>query len=409
MRDTSGKLIAVLTASFACSSLVLASMPFRGARAPIGKIAQNVAAGAASSSKIAFASDRAGNFEIYLMDVDGGGQIRLTENPGEDYSPAWSPDGARLAFVSTRDGNPEIYVMNADGTGQTRLTNNSAGDLSPVWKPDGSQIGFVSNRDGNDEIYLMNPDGGNLTNLTQNQADDFSFSFSPQGDMITFSSTREDGDFDIYTMNANGGGVIRLTTSAGADISPTWSAQKITFQSNRDENDEIYTMDFNGNQTRLTNNPEFDIDPAQSSDGTNICFATGRDDNLEIYLMNADGSSLRRLTNNNAADIQPALQANGVIPLPPAAGATSVQFSASNYGINEGGGFATLTVTRTGDTSGISTVDFATVNGSATNRADYTYRFGTLRFNPGATSKSFTVLIADDVFIETDETITVTL
>ncbi|MBA2705181.1 MAG: PD40 domain-containing protein [Blastocatellia bacterium] len=360
--------------------------------------------------KIAFASDRDGNFEIYSMDADGGGQTRLTETPAEDYGPAWSPDGTRLAFVSTRDGNAEIYVMNADGTGQTRLTNNTASDLTPVWKPDGSQIGFVSNRDGNDEIYLMNPDGSNQTNLTQNQADDSSFSFSPQGNVITFSSAREDGDFDIYTMNANGGGVVRLTTSAGADINPTWSAQKITFQTNRDENDEIYSMGFNGgNQTRLTNNPEFDIDPAQSSDGTRICFATARDGNLEIYLMNADGTSLVRLTNNNAADIQPALQLNGVIPLPPSPGAASVQFSASNYSVNEGDAFATLTVIRTGDTSGISTVDFASVNGSATNRADYTYHFGTLRFNPGETSKTFIVLITDDVFIENDETITVTL
>ena len=93
--------------------------------------------------KIAFVSDRDGNSEIYSMDADGGGQTRLTEDAGEDHSPAWSPDGQRIAFVSTRDGNAEIYVMNADGSGQTRLTNNSAGDLAPAWTRDGSQIGFV--------------------------------------------------------------------------------------------------------------------------------------------------------------------------------------------------------------------------------------------------------------------------
>src|SRR5688572_15655937 len=85
--------------------------------------------------KIAFASDRDGNLEVYTMDVDGGGQFRLTENTAEDYSPAWSPDGTKLAFVSTRDGNAEIYVMNMDGTAQTRLTNNSASDLGPKWSP----------------------------------------------------------------------------------------------------------------------------------------------------------------------------------------------------------------------------------------------------------------------------------
>src|SRR5688572_2362099 len=142
--------------------------------------------------KIAFVSDRDGNAEIYSMDTDGGAQLRLTEDAGEDHTPAWSPDGQRLAFVSTRDGNAEIYVMNADGSGQTRLTNNTAGDLAPAWSLDGSQIGFVTNRDGNDEIYLMNADGSSQTNLTNHLADDAAFSFSPDGLSIAFSSKRED-------------------------------------------------------------------------------------------------------------------------------------------------------------------------------------------------------------------------
>src|SRR5882672_2986817 len=197
MRNTSDRLIRTLATSLACSTLILSFPTLRASFATIKDAHQELAA-ATSIGKIAFASDRDGNFEIYLMDTDGGGQIRLTENPGEDYSPAWSPDGSRLAFVSTRDGNAEIYVMNADGTGQTRLTSNTAGDLSPVWKPDGSQIGFISNRDGNDEIYLMDPDGGNQTNLTQNRADDSYFSFSPDGTMIVFSSSREDAQFEVY-------------------------------------------------------------------------------------------------------------------------------------------------------------------------------------------------------------------
>ena len=61
-------------------------------------------------AKIAFASDRDGNFEIYTMDADGSNLARLTEDLGEDRNPAWSPDGTRLAFVSSRDGNAEIYV-----------------------------------------------------------------------------------------------------------------------------------------------------------------------------------------------------------------------------------------------------------------------------------------------------------
>ena len=300
--------------------------------------------------------------------------------------------------------------MNADGTGQTRLTNNTAGDLSPVWKPDGSQIGFISNRNGNDEIYLMGPDGSNQTNLTQNQADDSSFSFSPDGTMIAFSSTREDARFEIYRMNADGTVVTRLTTAEGDDINPGWALGQITFQTNRDESDEIYSMDFNGkNQNRLTNNGDLDVDPSQSSDGAAICFATNRDGNLEIYVMAADGSGLRRLTSNNAADLQPAVQPRAIIPPPPPPGSATLQFSATEYSVGEGEPRATLTVTRSGNTTGVSTVDFVTVNGNASNRTDFTFHGGTLTFNPGETSSSFTVLIIDDAYTEVDETLTITL
>jgi hypothetical protein len=69
------------------------------------------------------------------MNGDGTGQTNLTNNPALDQEPAWSPDGNRIAFHSDRDGNYEVYVMNADGTGQTNLTNNPAADDFPAWSP----------------------------------------------------------------------------------------------------------------------------------------------------------------------------------------------------------------------------------------------------------------------------------
>ena len=60
---------------------------------------------------------------------------RLTNDPGDDAFPSWSPDGTRIAFASSRDGNVEIYVMDADGTNLVRLTNDPAEDSSPAWRP----------------------------------------------------------------------------------------------------------------------------------------------------------------------------------------------------------------------------------------------------------------------------------
>ena len=92
-----------------------------------------------------------------MMNADGSGVRRLTDNSAEDDSPAWSPDGRQLAFTSYRDGDWEIYVMNADGSDVRRLTDNSAWDDSPAWSPDGRWIAYASDRDGDDEIYVLEP------------------------------------------------------------------------------------------------------------------------------------------------------------------------------------------------------------------------------------------------------------
>src|SRR4051794_4620237 len=91
-----------------------------------------------ANGKIAFSSNRDGDYEVYVMNADGASVSQLTHNSAGDFQPAWSPDGAKIAFTSDRDpGNPdcdgdfipcntEIYLMNADGTGQTRLTDTPA-------------------------------------------------------------------------------------------------------------------------------------------------------------------------------------------------------------------------------------------------------------------------------------------
>lgn len=356
--------------------------------------------------KIAFASDRDGNFQIYVMAPDGGEQTRLTNSTSDDLEPAWSPDGTKLAFVSNRDGNREIYVMNSDGSNQIRLTNNSASDLHPVWSPDGSKIAFYTDRDGSDQIYVMNPDGSGQTRLTNNPGiDDIEPAWSPSGQQLAFASNRDD-IFQIYKMNADGSGQTRLTTVQANDTHPAWSSGRITFQSDRDNNDQIYVVNPDGTgQVRLTSNTALDYQPARSSDGAQIVFASTRDGNFEIYAANADGSNQKRLTNNAVAtDFQPAVQ-----PLSTGQAQSTVQFSASTYTVNEGAGSINITVTRTGDTSGLAVVDYAATGGTASERSDFETAIGTLRFAAGETSKTFAVLISDDAFVESDETINLTL
>ena len=92
----------------------------------------------------------------------------LTQNASDDWAPVWAPDSQRLAFASSRDGNTEVYVMDADGTNPTNLTQNADTDgWNIVWSPNGQRIAFTSERDGNTEVYVMDADGTDPTNLTQ--------------------------------------------------------------------------------------------------------------------------------------------------------------------------------------------------------------------------------------------------
>ncbi len=159
--------------------------------------------------------------EIYVMDADGSDPTRLSWSPEDDRYPRWSPDGAKIAFQSDRAGNWEIYTMNPDGSGQTRLTDHPEDDTHPSWSPDGDWITFQSERDGNEEIYRTSPAGTATARLTTSTAWDWGGSWSPDGEQIVFTSER-DGNQEIYRMNADGSFQTRLTHDVAWDFHPFW-------------------------------------------------------------------------------------------------------------------------------------------------------------------------------------------
>jgi Tol biopolymer transport system component len=246
-------------------------------------------------TQLAFVSVRDGNAEIYLINSDRSGLVRLTDNPAADYEPAWSPDGARIAFTSNRDGNDEVYVMNADGSNVVRLTNDPADDEGPVWSPDGSRIAFQSTRDGNAEIYVMNADGSGLTRLTSDPAADFDPAWSPDGSRIAFASYRDDGSSHIYVMKADGSGEARLTTDPAWDVSPAWSpdGSKIAFMNV--DGAGLYLINADGSNPTLVPNA-YGQGPRWSPDGANIAFYVIDEGAGDIWVVNLAGNNLVSLT-----------------------------------------------------------------------------------------------------------------
>jgi Tol biopolymer transport system component len=172
-------------------------------------------------TKIAFASTRDTNPEIYVMDPNGSNIVRLTNNAAADGQPAWSPEGTKIAFATDRDGNNEIYVMNANGSGQVNLTSHAGSDLAPAWSPDGTKIAFQSDRETNFAVWIMNADGSSPVRLTTPTSDPGTAagvpSFSPDGTRIAY----EQGG-DLWVMNVDGTRKIRITSGFWSDRLPRW-------------------------------------------------------------------------------------------------------------------------------------------------------------------------------------------
>lgn len=255
--------------------------------------------------RIAFQSDRDGNWEIYLMDIESGQAVRLTNHPEQDEMPVFGTKQNLIAFCSTRDDTihkgrlnkaRNIFLMNLLTGELSRVIDSPHDDWYPALVGGGEKLVFVSERDDPrsvpfheklSEIYLYELANGALLRLTQNECDDSSPSVSANGKWILFSSDRS-GNYQLYRMDLKGNMVQPLEAGfpQGNCGAPRYSSdgKQITFFVEFQENADIYLMDQSGTTiTRLTNDPAVDSYPSFSPDKRRIIFHSNRTGKYQIY------------------------------------------------------------------------------------------------------------------------------
>ena len=160
-----------------------------------------------NGTRVAFESNRDGNWDIYVAALDGSNPKRLTDAPGADIHPAWSPEDDRIAFTSHRDGKSAIYIMDREGRNQKAVVRTPA--RLPAWSWDGKSLFFVSEQPAHEELHRINLETGETVVLTSGEAG--------PGTRVWHPVVSPDGRWIAYVSNATGDYRVWISTPTGSE------------------------------------------------------------------------------------------------------------------------------------------------------------------------------------------------
>ncbi|MBN1859111.1 PD40 domain-containing protein [Candidatus Bipolaricaulota bacterium] len=262
---------------------------------------------------VAFYSERDGDSEILIMNVDGSGIRQLTDNDCADDVPALSPDGRFLAFASERTGNAEIFVIDLVDLSVRQLTNTLEAETHPDWSPDGTMLAFARYSPGtwsDGDLFLMDVGGHSERQLTSHPGDDMRPAWFADGMKLLFSSNR-DGNYEIYEIAASGASLRRVTNTPLHELFPRPSPDgtKIVYTLGdfvrRRFSVHVMNLDGSDDQALTEGGHVSGEDPMWAGDGSRILFQSDRTGNFEIFMMNSDGSDQTNLTNLPSGEYWP--------------------------------------------------------------------------------------------------------
>ena len=284
------------------SGLVVALSPGTATvRATSGTVSASIAIDVsdAGGHQIVFVGrDRIGFEDLYRMDEDGSGVVRLTSTgDAQNATPHWSPDGTVIAFA--RRATDPIGLIDPDG-GNLRSLPVPRGSTFPRWSPDSGSLAYNAETSTASGVFRIDREGGLATNLTGGQGG-FNAVWSPDGTQLAFERLNTFVDqLDVWVMNGDGSGQTNLTAAIDVDVSPReWSPDGTRILS-QVASDEIGVLDLSGPEPvldTLASHPEQELWPSWSPDGSRVLFYSERDRaEGDLFIADVDGSNVVKLT-----------------------------------------------------------------------------------------------------------------
>lgn len=263
--------------------------------------------------KLAFVSDRTGTPQIWSIHPNGSSPQQITHLPEGACQPDWHPHDDRLVFISpcrdTSDEHPGagLFMIHADGTGLTPLPTLPGGDFDPAWSPDGQTIAFSSIRNGRPNLFLIH-----LPDFTQQQLSSPVNSerhpaWSPDGKFLAYETSRS-GFRQVWIMQSDGKNTRAFTDNRSALPAWTPDGQRLAFLRGTSA---LFVAEKPFNEPMGEENPLTEpvvnlSNPVFSPDGTWLALDRIVEGNRDLYLVNYERQEWVRLTNDPAADFDPA-------------------------------------------------------------------------------------------------------